>query len=89
MDIVQYKKKVLSCKQFIRQQAKGTLDSPCMSVCSRDENDMCLACGLFPDEKKGWSSLTPFKKEQVRRACSDRLITLREEAVDKVEFCAL
>ena len=41
------------------------VESPCVSVCTLDENDICEGCGRTLPEIMGWTRMTESEKENV------------------------
>lgn len=56
-------------------QAQCTTDSPCVSVCALDENDICMGCYRSAEEITDW-----FTADQTKKlAILVRAATRREE----------
>jgi predicted Fe-S protein YdhL (DUF1289 family) len=61
-----FDKSSLSLALIEKQKAKGTYDSPCLSVCNfNPENDQCQTCNMFKLEKTKWKSASPDEKEEL------------------------
>ena len=45
--------------------------SPCMSICTLDEDKVCIGCGRTLEEIRGWARMTPEEQwhlvEELRR----------------------
>ena len=46
--------------------------SPCISVCVLDENDICMGCFRSADEITDWFMATPEQKREVLRRARER-----------------
>lgn len=56
-----------------KQKAKGTYDSPCMSICNYEGLfDQCQTCNMRKVEKKIWKEADGSMKEQILRAIKGR-----------------
>ena len=44
----------LNEEQIKKQQVKKTWDSPCLSLCSYNEESQCIECGILKSEKTCW-----------------------------------
>lgn len=49
-----------------------TLDSPCISVCALDENDLCIGCQRSAKEIARWSAMTAEQKRHVLSLVAER-----------------
>jgi len=47
-------------------------DSPCVSNCCLDEDDICLGCFRHIDEIVAWRSYTSEEKQQITNRCQQR-----------------
>jgi hypothetical protein len=47
--------------------------SPCISVCALDENDICVGCYRSAEEITDWFMLAPEDKREVLRLARERL----------------
>jgi len=69
-----FDKSMLSDFLVEKQKAKGTFDSPCMSICDYDqETSQCQTCGLIKDEKKLWKISDTPVKEKIAQAVIERI----------------
>jgi hypothetical protein len=48
--------------------------SPCINVCSLDEQDVCRGCWRTRDEIAGWIAMSASEQWQVLRACDHRRV---------------
>lgn len=65
--------KELSDELKEKQKAKGTYDSPCMSICNYEGLfDQCKTCSMRKVEKKLWKEADGSMKEQILRAIKGR-----------------
>lgn len=56
-----------------KQKAKGTYDSPCMSICNYDGYfDQCKTCNMRKVEKRIWKEADSSMKDQIMRAIKGR-----------------
>jgi len=70
--------KPINAKKRIQQRIKGTLDSPCLSICNYDDLDkICRTCGMIKDEKRRWKKLGGTEKSFIRTEASERLIKVK------------
>ncbi len=57
-----------------KQKAKGTYDSPCMSICNYEGLfNQCQTCNMRKVEKKIWKEADTSMKEQILRAIKGRI----------------
>ena len=47
--------------------------SPCISVCLLDKNDICTGCFRSADEITDWFAATPEQKREVLRLARERM----------------
>ena len=47
--------------------------SPCISVCLLDDNDICAGCFRSADEITDWFVATPEQKHEILRRCRERI----------------
>ena len=47
-------------------------ESPCISVCALDENDICMGCYRSADEITDWFMASDDKKREILRKCQER-----------------
>jgi len=67
------KDSILTEVEKARQIAKGTYDSPCLSVCNYNDNGQCQTCGMLQSEKKHWKTNPPEEdKERIRQNAAHR-----------------
>lgn len=52
------------------------VQSPCVSICALDENDLCIGCHRTSDEIMSWSALNNEERREVLEK-----VALREEKV--------
>lgn len=65
--------KKLKAELIEKQKAKGTYDSPCMSICNYEGLfDQCKTCSMRKVEKKLWKEADSSMKEQILRAIKAR-----------------
>lgn len=56
---------------------KEALHSPCIRMCTLDEEDICIGCGRSLEEIKGWTAYSkPFRVQLLLR-CRERLAKRR------------
>jgi predicted Fe-S protein YdhL (DUF1289 family) len=68
-----FDKSMLSDYLIEKQKAKGTYDSPCLSVCDYNlDTDVCQTCGLIKDEKKLWKVSDITIKEKIAHDVIER-----------------
>lgn len=53
-----------------------TVESPCISVCVTDQNDMCLGCGRYLNEIAQWGAASEEEKERIARESALRIENL-------------
>lgn len=53
-------------------QEPKPLVSPCVSICSLDEEDICIGCFRSADEIMGWGTMDEEGKRQVYRNMAER-----------------
>lgn len=49
-----------------------TVPSPCVHICSLDENNVCIGCFRTGEEITEWGGMTNDQKKAVRLACAER-----------------
>ncbi|PLX63086.1 DUF1289 domain-containing protein [Sedimenticola selenatireducens] len=49
------------------------LHSPCVRMCTLDDNDICIGCGISLDEIKGWTSYSASTRAALLQLCRKRL----------------
>jgi len=49
-----------------------TVESPCIQVCTLDENNICLGCFRTKDEIREWISSDDEERERILQNCIDR-----------------
>ncbi len=47
--------------------------SPCIRLCTLDEEDICVGCGRTLDEIREWTSYDPQQQSQVLVRCRERM----------------
>jgi predicted Fe-S protein YdhL (DUF1289 family) len=55
-----------------KQQATDIVKSPCVGVCSLDEQDLCIACKRSGMEIAEWGIYTPIEKREVLQIIEQR-----------------
>ncbi len=51
---------------------KNTIKSPCIQVCTLDDEKICLGCHRSAEEIKGWHTMTYEQKLQVMANTEER-----------------
>jgi len=51
---------------------KDTIKSPCIQVCTLDEEKICLGCHRSAEEIRGWFTMTDEQKLQVLANAEER-----------------
>lgn len=51
----------------------NTVQSPCVSICALDGDDVCIGCFRTGREISFWGRLSPFRQEEVLRRCARRM----------------
>lgn len=67
-----HKKKDLPDYLVEKQKAKGTYDSPCMSVCDYSDNGQCQTCLMFKEEKQLWKIADDETKSKLTQTFQSR-----------------
>lgn len=49
-----------------------TVQSPCVSICALDENDICVGCHRSGDEITHWGAMTEVQKDGVMERVAQR-----------------
>ncbi|TVP58392.1 MAG: DUF1289 domain-containing protein [Halomonadaceae bacterium] len=49
-----------------------TIESPCISVCALDENDLCIGCQRTVSEITRWAAMTAAEKQEVLEMIAER-----------------
>jgi len=44
-------------------QQEETLRSPCVRICTLDDDDICIGCGRTLEEIKRWNSYSPLEQK--------------------------
>ncbi len=53
-------------------ETAGDIQSPCISVCTLDENDVCLGCFRDLSEIGGWGKMNDAEKRDVLKRAAVR-----------------
>jgi predicted Fe-S protein YdhL (DUF1289 family) len=48
------------------------IKSPCVRMCTLDDDDICIGCGRSLEEIKQWTSYTPFERAGKLIICRQR-----------------
>ncbi|MDX2425471.1 MAG: DUF1289 domain-containing protein [Cycloclasticus sp.] len=52
------------------------MKSPCIRMCTLNEDDVCLGCGRLLGEITSWVSLTAIQRQKVTDQCEKRITEL-------------
>jgi predicted Fe-S protein YdhL (DUF1289 family) len=55
---------------------RPAVSSPCVRMCTLDDNDVCVGCGRTLDDIKGWTSMSATDQAACVARARERLITL-------------
>lgn len=50
----------------------NTIESPCISICALDENDVCQGCFRSAEEIGQWSQADDTKRLAILEKCNER-----------------
>ena len=53
------------------------MKSPCVRLCSLNEDDLCLGCGRLVNEITSWSAYSEERRDEVMQECGRRLQILK------------
>jgi hypothetical protein len=56
-----------------RMSQDEALHSPCVRMCTLDDDDICLGCGRSLEEIKGWASFSESTRAALLLRCRERL----------------
>ena len=62
---------------------KEAMESPCVRMCTLDDDDICIGCGRSLEEIKQWTTYTPFERTGKLIICQQRRARRRV----KYRFC--
>jgi len=48
------------------------IKSPCVRMCTLDDDDICIGCGRSLEEIKQWNAYTPFERTEKLVICRQR-----------------
>jgi len=51
---------------------RSTVESPCVSICELNEQDICLGCGRSLDEVGAWLTASEEEKRQILLRAEER-----------------
>jgi len=54
------------------EQTKIPVESPCMSVCALDDNNICIGCFRTAEEISKWSEMGDQERRQVLQNITER-----------------
>lgn len=54
---------------------KDSVESPCISLCTLDESDICVGCFRHLNEITGWHSASNEKRLEILKQCAKRKIS--------------
>lgn len=56
------------------------LHSPCVRICTLDDEEICIGCGRSLEEIKGWASYSGSTRARLLKQCRKRLAARRRAA---------
>ncbi len=64
-------RRITNQKQLLTQAE--ALHSPCVRLCTLDEEDICVGCGRSLEEIKGWAAYSEATRTELLWLCRKRL----------------
>jgi len=58
------------------------MKSPCVRLCSLNEDGLCLGCGRLVNEITSWSAYSEERRDEVMQACEERLQILKAASLN-------
>jgi len=53
------------------------MKSPCVRLCTLNEEDLCLGCGRLVNEITSWSAYSDERRDELMKECMRRLQVLK------------
>ena len=57
---------------MVSEQKTNSIESPCVSICALDENDICVGCHRTGEEITNWGPMSNTEKARVMEHVRER-----------------